>query len=112
MEQNEAARQAELEEMAKRDAQYAEEEEARRRVLREGVPAAPSKPPTLGEKRMTEVGKAVEADAAERSRGADERLVARMEALIRQAMADGNEIAAEAYLVALKSLVPNYTPKK
>ena len=112
IEQNEAARQAELEELAKKDAQYAEEEEARRRILREGVPATPPKPPTLGEKRMTEAGKAVEADAAERWSGDEKRIVARMEALIRQAMADGNEIAAEAYLAALKSIVPSYTPNK
>ena len=112
MEQNEAARQAELEELAKKDAQYAEEEAVRRRILREGVPAAPAKPPTLGEKRLTEADKAVEAVAAERRSEGEKRIVARMEVLIRKAMADGDEVSAEAYLAALKSLVPGYTGTK
>ena len=112
MEQNEAAREAELAELAKKDAQYAEEEAARRRVLREGVPAAPPKPLSPGEKRLVDAEKAVETAAAERWSGEEGRIVARMEALIRQAMADGNEVAAEAYLAALKSLVPSYTGAK
>ena len=112
MEQNEAARQAELEELAKKDAQYAEEEAVRRRILREGVPAAPAKPPTPGEKRLTEADKAVEAVAAERRSEGEKRIVARMEVLIRKAMADGDEVSAEAYLAALKSLVPGYTGTK
>ena len=112
MEQNEAARAAELEELAKKDAKYAEEEAIRRRILREGVPAAPEKPPTPAEKRLAEVGKETESADAERWRGEEKQIVARLEALIRQAMADGNEASAEAYLLALKSLVPDYSGKK
>ena len=112
MAENDAAREAELAELAKKDAQYAEEEAVRRRILREGVAAPPKKPPTLGEKRLEDVGKAAEAAAAERWSEEEKRIVARMEPLIRQALKDKNEAAAEAYLEALKSLVPNYTPSK
>ena len=103
---------AELAELAKRDAQYAEEEAERRRILREGVAAQPRKSPTPGEKRLEDVGKAAEAVAAERWSEEEKRIVARMEPLICQALKDKNEAAAEAYLEALKSLVPNYTPSK
>ena len=112
MAQNEAAREAELAEIARKDAQYAEEEAARRRVLREGVPAAPPKPLTPGEKRLAEADKAAEAAAAARWNDEEKRIVARLEGLIREAMAVGNESAAEAYLAALKSLVPSYTGSK
>ena len=112
MAQNEAAREAELAEIAKKDAQYAEEEAARRRVLREGVPAAPPKPLSPGEKRLAEADKAAEAAAAARWNDEEKRIVARLEGLIREAMAVGNESAAEAYLAALKSLVPSYTGSK
>ena len=112
MAQNEAAREAELAEIARKDAQYAEEEAARRRVLREGVPAAPSKPLSPGEKRLAEADKAAEAAAAARWNDEEKRIVARLEGLIREAMAVGNESAAEAYLAALKSLVPSYTGSK
>ena len=112
IEQNETARAAELEELAKKDAQYAEEEEARRRVLREGVPAAPTKPLTPGEQRLAEAGKAVEAAAIERWGKVEKRIVARMETLAREAMAEGDVVAAEAYLAALKSLVPDYAGGK
>ena len=112
MAQNEAAREAELAEIARKDAQYAEEEAARRRVLREGVPAAPPKPLSPGEKRLAEADKAAEAAAAARWNDEEKRIVARLEGLIREAMAVGNESAAEAYLAALKSLVPSYTGSK
>ena len=112
MAENEAAREAELAELAKRDAQYAEEEAERRRILREGVAAQPKKSPTPGEKRLEDVGKAAEAAAVKRWNEEEKRIVARMEPLIRQALKDKNEAAAEAYLEALQSLVPSYTPSK
>ena len=49
---------------------------------------------------------------AERWGEEEKRIVARMEAMIRQALKDNNEAAAEAYLAALKSLVPGYSAKK
>ena len=112
MAQNEAAREAELAEMAKKDAKYAEEEAVRRRILREGVPAAPTKPPTRAEKRLADVTKAAN-KVLDENRTSDEKIiVARLESLIRQAVKDGRAEDAEAYLVALKSLVPSYTGKK
>ena len=112
MEQNEAAREAELAEMAKKDAKYAEEEAIRRRILREGVPAAPEKPPTLADKRLAEAAGKADKAADERRAEEEKFVVSRLEALIRQAMKDGRTGDAEAYLKALKSLVPGYTGKK
>ena len=108
IEQNEAAREAELAEMAKKDAQYAEEEEARRKILREGVPAAPKKPLSQADKRLAAArGKVDEVDAQGHEALA-KRLTLQLEALIRQAAKDGRMDEAEAYLTALKSLVPEY----
>ena len=112
MEQNEAAREAELAEMAKKDAKYAEEEAIRRRILREGVPAAPEKPPTLADRRLAEAAGKADKAADERRAEEEKFVVSRLEALIRQAMKDGRTGDAEAYLEALKSLVPGYTGKK
>ena len=93
-------------------AAYAEEEAVRRRVLRDGVPAAPAKPPTRAEKRLEEVSDRARKAADER-RAAEERIVvSRLEGLIRQALKDGRTEDAEAYLVALKSLVPGYDEKR
>ncbi len=108
MEQNEAAREAELAEMAKKDALYAEEEAARRRILREGVPAAPKKPLSATDKRLAAARGGID-DLEAKSRAAvEKRIVARLEPLIRQAAKDGRMDDAEAYLNALKSLVPDY----
>ena len=112
MEQNEAAREAELAEMAKKDAEYAEEEAARRKVLREGVPAAPKKPPTRAEKRLAEVAESAQRAADERRAAEEKFIVSRLEGLIRQALKDGRAEDAESYHEALKSLVPDYTGKK
>ncbi len=112
MEQNEAAREAELAELAKKDAKYAEEEAVRRRILREGVPAAPTKPPTPAEKHLAEVTAAADKALDEHRTSGEKVIVTRLEALIRQAVKDGRTEDAEAYLVALKSLVPTYTGKK
>ena len=108
IEQNEAAREAELEEMAKKDAQYAEEEAARRRILREGVPAAPKKPLSAADKRLSAARGAIDDVDAERRAALEKKIVTQMEALIRQAAKDGRMEEAEAYLVTLKSLVPTY----
>jgi len=111
MEQNEAAREAELAEMAKKDAQYAEEEAIRRRILREGVPAQPGKPPTVAEKRLAMANDAankISSDLFDENKAG---IVERLESLIKQAVKDGRMDAAEAYLVALKSLVPDYSGK-
>ena len=112
MEQNEAAREAELAEMAKKDAEYAEEEAARRKVLREGVPAAPKKPPTRAERRLAEAAESAQCAADERRAEEEKFVVSRLEGLIRQALKDGRTVEAESYLEALKSLVPGYTGKK
>jgi len=108
MEQNEAARAAELAEMAKKDALYAEEEAARRRILREGVPAAPQKPLSETDKRLAAARGGLD-DLEAKSRAAvEKRIVARLEPLIRAAAKEGRMEDAEAYLAALKSLVPDY----
>ena len=112
MEHNEAAREAELAEMAKKDAEYAEEESARRKVLREGVPAAPKKPPTRAEMRLSEAAESAQRAADERRAEEEKFVVSRLEGLIRQALKDGRTVEAESYLEALKSLVPGYTGKK
>ena len=108
MEQNEAARAAELAEMAKKDAQYAEEEAARRRILREGVPAAPKKPLSKTDKRLAAACGGLDDVESERRTAAEQRIVARLEPLIRAAAKEGRMEDAEAYLNALKSLVPDY----
>ena len=111
MEQNDAAREAELAEMAKKDAKYAEEEAARRRILREGVPAAPKKPLSATDKRLASArGKVDDIDDEGRA-AVQKRVVVRMEALIKQALKDGRAEEAEAYLEALMSLVPDYEPE-
>ena len=106
--QNEAAREAELAEMAKKDAQYAEEEAARRRILREGVPAAPKKPLSQTDRRLATARGNLDDLEAEGRAAVERKIVARLEALIRQAAKDGRMEEAEAYLAALKSLVPEY----
>ncbi len=106
--QNEAAREAELAELAKRDAQYAEEEAARRRILREGVPAAPKKPLSRTDKRLAAARGDIDKVDDEGRSAMVKGVVARMEAIIRQAAKDGRMEDAEAYLAALKSLVPEY----
>lgn len=108
MAQNEAARQAELEEMAKKDAKYAEEEAIRRRILREGVPAAPKKPLSKADKRLAAASEALDAVGAEGTESAKAGMIAKIEALIHQAAADGRIDEADLYLKALKSLVPDY----
>ena len=108
MEQNEAAREAELAEMAKRDAQYAEEEAARRRILREGVPAAPKKPLSATDKRLAAARGGLDTVETEGRTAAERQIVARLEPLIRAAAKEGRMDDAEAYLAALKSLVPDY----
>lgn len=108
MEQNDAAREAELAEMAKKDAQYAEEEAARRRILREGVPAAPKKPLSETDKRLASARGVLDDVETEGRMVLKGRIVARLEAVIKQAVKDGRMDEAEAYLVALKSLVPEY----
>ena len=106
--QNEAAREAELAEMAKKDAQYAEEEAARRRILREGVPAAPKKPLSATDKRIAAARGGLDNVEAEGRTAAERQIVARLEPLIKQAAKEGRMEDAEAYLIALKSLVPDY----
>ena len=106
--QNEAAREAELAEMAKKDAQYAEEEAARRRILREGVPAAPKKPLSATDKRLAAARGNLDNVEAESRAALEKRIVARLEPLIREAAKEGRMEDAEAYLAALKSLVPDY----
>jgi len=108
MEQNDAAREAELAEMAKKDAKYAEEEAARRKILREGVPAAPKKPLSQSDKRLAAARGAIDDVDDEGRRALEKKIVSRIEALIKQAAKDGRMDEAEAYLVALKSLVPEY----
>ena len=108
MEQNEAAREAELAEMAKKDAQYAEEEAVRRRILREGVPAAPKKPLSATDKRLAAARGSLDEMETENRTAAERQIVARLEPLIRKAAKEGRMDEAEAYLAALKSLVPDY----
>ena len=108
MEQNEAAREAELAELAKKDAKYAEEEAARRRILREGVPAAPKKPLSATDKRLAAARGGLDDVETEGRTAAERQIVARLEPLIRAAAKEGRMEEAEAYLAALKSLVPNY----
>ena len=108
MEQNEAAREAELAEMAKKDAQYAEEEAARRRILREGVPAAPKKPLSATDKRLAAALEALDGVGTAGRTVAERRIVARLEPLIREAAKDGRMEEAEAYFAARKFLVPDY----
>ena len=108
MQQEEEALQAELAELAKKDAKYAEEEAIRRRILREGVPAAPKKPLSAADQRLADANAAVD-DAANEVRNLfEKRIERRIEALIRQAVKDGRKEEAESYLKVLQSLVPGY----
>jgi hypothetical protein len=108
MAQNEAARQAELEELAKKDAKYAEEEAIRRRILREGVPAAPKKPLSKADARLKAAQDALDEIGAEAGEVAKKEIVLKFEEMIRLAVADGRVEDADLYLKALKSLVPDY----
>ena len=108
MEEEEKALQAELAELAKKDAAFAKEEEIRRRILREGVPAAPKKPLSAADQRLVNANAGVDSAANEVRSIFEKRMVFRMEALIRQAMKDGRTEEAELYLKSLKSLVPGY----
>ena len=109
--QNEAAREAELAEIAKKDAQYAEEEAARRRILREGVPAAPKKPLSQTDKRLAAARGEIDRVDDEGREALAKKMVARIEAIIKQAAKDGRMDEAEAYMEALKSLAPEYGKK-
>ena len=108
MEEEEKALQAELAELAKKDAAFAKEEAIRRRILREGVPAAPKKPLSAVDRRLVDANAAVDEAANEVSRLFEKRMVSRLEVLIRQAMKDGRTDVADSYLKTLKSLVPGY----
>ena len=109
--QNEAAREAELAELAKKDAEYAAEEAIRRRILREGVPAAPKKPLSQTERRLAAARETLDQIDDDGTSSLNRRMVARLEALIRQAVQDGRTEDAESYVATLKSLVPDYEPK-
>ena len=111
IEQNEAAREAELAELAKKDAEYAEEEAIRRRILREGVPAAPKKPLSATEKRLAAARENLDKIDEDGAASLNRYMVARLEALIRQAAKEGRTDAAESYIATLKSLVPDYSAK-
>ncbi|MBP3405969.1 MAG: hypothetical protein J6N18_07710 [Kiritimatiellae bacterium] len=108
MEEEEKALQAELAEMAKKDAAFAKEEEIRRRILRDGVPAAPKKPLSAVDQRLLDANASVENAADEVRSIFEKRMVSRIEALIRQTIKDGRAEDAELYLKSLKSLVPGY----
>ena len=108
MEEEEKALQAELAEMAKKDAAFAKEEEIRRRILRDGVPAAPKKPLSAVDQRLLDANASVDNAADEVRSIFEKRMVSRIEALIRQAIKDGRAEDAELYLKSLKSLVPGY----
>ena len=108
MEEEEKALQAELAEMAKKDAAFAKEEEIRRRILRDGVPAAPKKPLSAVDQRLLDANASVENAADEVRSIFEKRMVSRIESLIRQAIKDGRAEDAEMYLKSLKSLVPGY----
>ena len=108
MEEEEKALQAELAEMAKKDAAFAKEEEIRRRILRDGVPAAPKKPLSAVDQRLLDANASVDNAADEVRSIFEKRMVSRIEALIRQAIKDGRAEDAEQYLKSLKSLVPGY----
>ena len=111
IEQNEAAREAELAELAKKDAEYAEEEAIRRRILREGVPAAPKKPLSATEKRLAAARENLDKIDEDGAASLNRYMVARLEALIRQAAKEGRTDEAESYIATLKSLVPDYGAK-
>lgn len=108
IEQNDAAREAELAELAKKDAAYAEEEAMRRRVLREGVPAAPKKPLSATDKRLAAARGVLDDVDAEGQSAVRKQMVVLVESMMRRAVKDGRNDDAEAYLAALKSLVPDY----
>ena len=108
MEEEEKALQAELAEMAKKDAAFAKEEEIRRRILRDGVPAAPKKPLSAVDQRLLDANASVDNAADEVRSIFEKRMVSRIEALIRQTIKDGRAEDAELYLKSLKSLIPGY----
>jgi hypothetical protein len=108
MEEEEKALQAELAEMAKKDAAFAKEEEIRRRILRDGVPAAPKKPLSAVDQRLLDANASIDNVADEVRSMFEKRMVSRIEVLIRQTIKDGRAEDAELYLKSLKSLVPGY----
>ena len=106
--EEEEALQAELAELAKKDAKFAAEEAIRRRILREGIPAAPKKPLSAVDQRLVNANAAVDDAANEVRELFEKRMVSRLEALVRQAMKDGRMETADSYLKTLESLVPGY----
>ena len=111
MEEEEKALQQELAELAKKDAKFAEEEAVRRRILREGVPAAPKKPLSAADQRLVDADAAVDGAADEVRDVFRNRMVRRLEVLIRQAVKDGRTEMADSYIRALESLAPGYGRK-
>ncbi|MBO5941627.1 MAG: hypothetical protein J6R18_10580 [Kiritimatiellae bacterium] len=110
MEEEEKAFQAELAEMAKKDAQFAEEESIRRRILREGVPAAPKKPLSPADQRLENANIAIDTVSDEVKAIFEKRLAKRLEAMVRKAVKDGRNDEAEAYIKTIKSILPEYKP--
>ena len=108
MQEEEEALQAELAELAKKDAKFAEEEALRRRILREGVPAAPKKPLSAADRRLVDANTSLAGAAGEVRELFEKRMAVRLESMIRRAVRDGRKEDAESYLNALKSLVPGY----
>ena len=108
MEAEEKALQAELAELAEKDAAFAKEEAIRRRILREGVPSAPKKPLSATDKRLQDANDAICRSADEVRSIFEKRMVKRLEAVIRQAVTDGRTEVAEGYVKTLESLVPEY----
>ena len=106
MQEEEEALQAELAELAKKDAKFAEEEAVRRRILREGVPAAPKKPLSAADKRLKDANAAIDTAADDVRKLFEKRMAKRIKALVSQALKDGRNEEAESYLKVLESLAP------
>ena len=104
MQEEEEALQAELAELAKKDAKFAEEEAIRRRILREGVPATPKKPLSATDQRLEDANAAINGAADEIRRLFEKRMESRIKAMIDKAMKDGRNDDAESYLKTLESL--------
>ena len=106
MKEEEEALQAELAELAKKDAKFAEEEAIRRRILREGVPAAPKKPLSATDQRLQDANTAIDSAANEVRVLFEKRMATRIKSLINQALKDGRNEEAESYIKVLESLAP------
>lgn len=94
----------------KERAEYEAARQARLKVNREGVAGPKAKPLTAAEKVLESAQKGIDDAVAAGEKDVEKRIVAKLEAAIREAVKAGQTEEADFYLKSLESLVPGYRP--